>query len=70
MEKIVSTLEDNINAFVSKSRKIIDVCSKRFNSLESHCINIGATIKTLETQIGQLAVAVQEQSARTFPNDT
>ena len=48
----------------------MDAYDKRFNSLETHCVNMGATIKTLETQIGQLALAVQEQSARTFPSDT
>ena len=45
VEKRASTLEDNINAFVSKSRKRMDVYDKRFNSLETHCVNIGATIK-------------------------
>ena len=33
-------------------------------------MNMGAMIKNLETQIGQLAIAAQEQSSRTFPSDT
>ena len=48
----------------------MDAYDKRFNSLETHCVNMGAMIKTLETQIGKLAIAVQEQSSRTFPSDT
>ena len=48
----------------------MDAYDKCFNSLETHCVNMGATIKTLETQIGQLALAVQEQSVMTFPSDT
>ena len=43
---------------------------KRFNSLETHHVNMGATIKTLKTQIGQLAITIQEQSSRTFLSDT
>ena len=43
---------------------------KRFNSLETHRVNMGATIKTLRTQIGQLAITIQEQSSRTFLSDT
>ena len=54
------TLEDNINAFVNESRKRIDAYDKRFNCSETNCVDMGATIKILETQIGQLATAVQE----------
>ena len=35
-----------------------------------YCVNMEATIKTLETQIGQLVIVVQEQSSRIFPSDT
>ena len=69
VEKRASTLEDNLNAFVLESRKRMDAYDKRFNSLEIHCTNMGASIKTLETQIGQLAMAVKEQAARSFSND-
>ena len=48
----------------------MDAYDNRFNSLKTHCVNMGATIKTLETQIGPLVVAVQEQFAWTFPSDT
>ena len=60
VEKRASTLEDNLNAFVIESRKRMDAYDKHFNSLEIHCTNMGASIKTLETQIGQLAMAVKE----------
>ena len=52
VEKRASTLEDNINTFVCESRKRMDAYDKCVNSLETHCINMGATIKTLEIQIG------------------
>ena len=48
----------------------MDAYDKRFNSLETHCVNMGATTKTLETQIGNLAIEVQDQSSKTFPSDT
>ena len=47
----------------------MEAYDKRFNSLEIHCTNMGASIKTLETQIGQLAMAVKEQATRSFSND-
>ena len=61
VEKRASTLEDNLNAFVNESRKRMEAYDKHFNSLEIHCTNMGASIKTLETQIGQLTMAVKEQ---------
>ena len=70
MEKRASTLEDNLNDFVSESRKKMDAYDKHFNSFEIHCTNMGATIKTLETHIGQLAMTVKEQATRSFSNDT
>ena len=69
VEKRASTLEDNLNVFVSESRKRMDAYDKRFNSLEIHCTNMGASIKALETQIGQLIMAVKEQATRSFSND-
>ena len=60
LEKKASTLEDNMNAFVNESRKRMNAYDKRFNSLETHHVNMGATIKTLKTQIGQLAITIQE----------
>ena len=59
-----------MNAFVNESRKMMDAYDKRFNNLETHYWNMEETIKTLEIQIGQLAIAIQEQSSRTFSSDT
>ena len=32
--------------------------------------NINATLRNLETQVGQLALSLQSQSKNTFPNST
>ena len=32
--------------------------------------NINATLRNLETQVGQLALSLQSQSKNTFPNNT
>ena len=69
VEKRASSLEENLNAFVNESRKRMEAYGKCFNSLEIHCPNMGASIKTLKTQIEQLAMAVKEQATRSLSND-
>ena len=39
------------------------------SNMESKFNNMGATIKMLENQIGQLAFAMKESSSKAFPSD-
>ena len=38
--------------------------------METKFANMGATMKTLENHIGKLALAMKENSSRSFPSDT
>ena len=40
------------------------------DSIETHCSNMNATIKNLETQLGQLVSELKNQQKGKFPSDT
>ena len=42
----------------------------RLDSIETHYNNMNATMKKLETQMGQLASELKNQQKRKFPSDT
>ncbi|XP_073056908.1 uncharacterized protein [Primulina eburnea] len=42
----------------------------RLDNMETHMGNMGATMKSLETQIGQLANALRDQNMGQFPSNT
>ncbi|XP_075486207.1 uncharacterized protein LOC142525801 [Primulina tabacum] len=42
----------------------------RLDNMETHIGNMGATMKSLETQIGQLANALKDQNRGQFPSNT
>ena len=42
----------------------------RLDSIETHCTNMSATIKSLEVQVGQLATELKNQQKGKFPSDT
>ena len=48
----------------------MDFQDNRMSSMEPNLTNLGATVKTFETQIGQLALTIKYQSSRSFPSDT
>ena len=59
------------------NKKLINLHEQKFTELENFKSNIhmfqenmGASLKNLETQVGQLALNMQNQNKGAFPNDT
>ncbi|XP_073138626.1 uncharacterized protein [Henckelia pumila] len=52
------SLEDLVSTFVTESSKRLDRSESRLDNLETHVTNMGATMKSLEMQIGQIASAI------------
>ncbi|XP_075515708.1 uncharacterized protein LOC142550519 [Primulina tabacum] len=46
------------------------ITESRLDNMETHMGNMGATMKSLETQIGQLAKALRDQNRGQFPSNT
>ncbi|XP_075489466.1 uncharacterized protein LOC142528309 [Primulina tabacum] len=64
------SFEDLVGTFVAESGKRMARTESRLDSMETHIGNMGATIKYLETQIGQLANALRDQNRGQFPSNT
>ena len=63
--------------FMSENKRILNLHEKRFSDLENIQANTivfqkntNATMRNLETQVGQLALSLQSQSRNAFPNNT
>ena len=63
--------------FMGDNKKLINLNEQKFNELENFKSNIhmfqantGASLKNLETQVGQLALNMQNQNKGAFPSDT
>ena len=63
--------------YMSKNKKILNLDEQKFGELAVFQANTAvfqvdtnASLKNLETQVGQLALAMQNQSKDSFPNDT
>ena len=61
--------------FITENKRILNVHEKKFAELENFQAsttvfqtNINATLRNLETQVGQLALSLQSQSRNTFPS--
>ena len=48
----------------------MEVHKGSLSTMKSEMTNMGASIKNLETQIAQLALAMKESSSKAFPSDT
>ncbi|XP_075521398.1 uncharacterized protein LOC142554621 [Primulina tabacum] len=64
------SFEDLVGTFVTESGKRMTRTESRLDSMETHMGNMGATMKSLETQIGQLANALKDQNRGQFPSNT
>ncbi|XP_075504544.1 uncharacterized protein LOC142541982 [Primulina tabacum] len=64
------SFEDLVGTFVTESGKKMARTESRLDSMETHMGNMGATMKSLETQIGQLANALKDQNRGQFPSNT
>ena len=61
--------------FMSENKRILNLHQNRFSDLENFQAtiivfqtNTNATMRNLETQVGQLVVSLQGQSRNVFPN--
>ncbi|XP_075486411.1 uncharacterized protein LOC142526021 [Primulina tabacum] len=64
------SFEDLVGTFVAESWKRMARTESCLDSMETHMGNMGATMKSLETQIGQLANALKDQNRGQFPSNT
>ncbi|XP_022871919.1 uncharacterized protein LOC111391017 [Olea europaea var. sylvestris] len=64
------SLDDILGTFISKTRSSFNKDEVRLDNIETHMTNLGATVKNLEVQIGQMAAAIQSQQKGQFPSDT
>ncbi|XP_062103914.1 uncharacterized protein LOC133815042 [Humulus lupulus] len=69
-EKPSPSLEELLKTYIVDSKARLDQHDTRLNNIETHCTNMGATMKTLETQVGQLANTMKNQMSRCFPSVT
>ncbi|XP_030958794.1 uncharacterized protein LOC115980710 [Quercus lobata] len=63
-------LEDAMISFVEETKARFKKFDSRLDNIETHCSNMGATMKNLEVQIGQLATTINAQQRETFPSNT
>ena len=64
------SLEDAMVSFVEETKARFKKSDSRLDNIETHCSNMGATMKNLEVQIGQLATTINAQQRGTFPSNT
>ena len=64
------SLEDAMISFVEETKARFKKFDSQLDNIETHCSNMGATIKNLEVQIGKLATTINAQQRRTFPSNT
>ncbi|XP_073030643.1 uncharacterized protein [Primulina eburnea] len=64
------SFEDLVGTFVTESGKRMARTESHLDNMETHMGNMGATMKSLETQIGQLANALKDQNRGQFPSNT
>ncbi|XP_068649564.1 uncharacterized protein [Aristolochia californica] len=64
------SLEDAMVSFVQETNARFKRVDSRLDNIETHCSNMGATMKNLEVQIGQLATTINAQQRGAFPSNT
>ena len=71
------SFEEQMLQFMGDNKKLINLHEQKFNELENFKSNIhmfqantGASLKNLETQVGQLALNMQNKNKGAFPSDT
>ena len=64
-------------AFMGGNKRLLNIHEKKFAELAAFqanttvfYVNSNAFLKNLETQVGQLALAMQNQPKNAFPSDT
>ena len=63
--------------FIGENKRILNIHEKRFSELENFQknttviqTNTNASLRNLETQVGKLALSLQNQSKNAFPSST
>ena len=76
-QKRAQSFEEQMLQFMGDNKKLINLHELKFNELENFKSNIymfqantGASLKNLETQVGQLALNMQNKNKGAFPSDT
>ena len=76
-KKRTQSFEDQMFYFMSENKRILNLHEKNFAELENFQANTtvfqtntNATMRNLETQVGQLALSLQSQSKNAFPSST
>ncbi|XP_068666362.1 uncharacterized protein [Aristolochia californica] len=64
------SLEDVMVSFVQETNARFKRVDSLLDNIETHCSNMGATMKNLEVQIGQLATTINAQQRGAFPSNT
>ncbi|XP_062113989.1 uncharacterized protein LOC133824999 [Humulus lupulus] len=64
------SLEDILGTFILESNKRFGKNEARLDNIETHMTNMGASMNKIETQVGQLANAVNSNQKGSFPSDT
>ena len=72
-----NSFEDQILALMGKNKRLLNIHDQKFAKLaafQANTIvfqaNTNASLKNLETRVGQLALAMQNQPKDSFPSDT
>ncbi|XP_073138443.1 uncharacterized protein [Henckelia pumila] len=63
-------LEDVVSTFVTEFGKMMAITESRLDSLETHVVNMDSMMKSMETQIGKLAIALKDNNRGHFPSNT
>ena len=76
-QKRAQTFEDQMLQFMGENKKLLNFHEQKFTELEASNTNsqifqttTNASLKNLETQIGKLALTLQNQIKDAFPSDT
>ncbi|XP_024030361.1 uncharacterized protein LOC112094221 [Morus notabilis] len=64
------SIDDLLSTFIVETRGRFNKDEARLDNIETHCTNMSATVKTMETQIRQLADSMKSLSSGKFPSDT
>ena len=62
------SLEDMLSIFIVEIRGRFNKDEARLDSIETHCSNMRATMKSLEVQLRQLASSINAQQKGNFPS--
>ena len=59
-----------LSTFIMETRRRFNKEEAHLDSIKTHYSNMNATMKNLETQLGQLANELKNQQKVKFPSDT